>query len=235
MNKALLAPVGILRTAINLGNPVLTKRVEGSDPIGVSVDLARAFAARLGLPLQLVPFDTAGLVVEALGRGEIDLAFLAIEPTRATEIRFSAPYVRIEGTYMVREGSPLREIADFDREGVRISVATKAAYDLFLTRTIQHATLVRAATPEVSFEDFIDNRLEAAAGIRQALVSFAATRPGLRVCAGRFMAIEQAMAIPREREAAAGVVEAFIAEMKAGGFVRRALEAHGQHGAEVAL
>ena len=232
---SLLTPHGTLRAAINLGNPVLARRgPAGGEPGGVSVDLARAFAARLELPLQLVPFETAGPVVAAIARGEIDLAFLAVEPARAGVVHFCAPYVLIEGTYLTQANSPLRHVMDFDSAGTQIAVADKAAYDLFLTRTLIHAGLVRFATPDASLQGFLDQGLEAVAGIRQALDAFATSHPGLRVCPGRFMAIEQAMAIPRSHAAGAVVVETFLKEMKASGFVRRSLDAHGQSAVAIA-
>ena len=226
MRASILAPSGTLRAAINLANPVLAG--QGADgPAGVSVDMARAFAASLGLPLLLVPYDGAGQVVAAGGRGEWDVAFLAVEPGKAGEIWFSSPYVQIEGTFLVPEHSPLRDIAEFDRAGVRIAVAERAAYDLHLTRSLRHAALVRFASPEASFEGFVRNGLEAAAGIRQALDSFARSHRGYRVCDGWFLKIEQAMALPRAREAAGSLVNAFLTRIRAEGFVRWALDAHG--------
>jgi polar amino acid transport system substrate-binding protein len=224
-----LAPTGRLRAAINFGNAVLAQREPATgEPRGVSVDLARALGERLGVPVDLVLFDAAGKVFEALKTGAWDVAFLAIDPARATEIAFTAPYVLIEGTYLVPAGSPLQSIADVDRQGVRIAVARKAAYDLFLTRTLKQAQIVHAPSPSAALDLFLDERLDAAAGVRQPLLAAAQQRPNLRVIEGRFMAIEQAMGTPKGREAGAGYLRAFVEEMKASGFIAEALRRSGQ-------
>ena len=192
-----LAPTGRLRAAINFGNPVLAQKDPATgEPRGISVDLARALAARLNVPVELVTFDAAGKVFDALGGGAWDVAFLAIEPARAAQIAFTAPYVVIEGTYLAPVGSPLRTIADVDRDGVRIAVGNKSAYDLFLSRTLKHAQLVRAPTSPAAVELFVKEKLDAAAGVKQPLAEFARANPNVRVMDGRFMAIEQAMGAP---------------------------------------
>jgi polar amino acid transport system substrate-binding protein len=230
-----LAPSGILRAAINFGNPVLAqKNPESGEPCGVSVDLARELAKRLGVPIQMVLFDAAGKVFEAARSNAWDIAFLAVDPVRAEEILFTAPYVLIEGTYIVRDASPFHAIEEFDRPGVRIAVAKGAAYDLFLTRTIKHAELVRHETSTGAMELFVDGGLEAAAGVKQPLVEFARTHSGLRVIEGRFMSIQQAMGTPKGRPAAREFLQSFIEEMKRTGFVSSALERSGQRGAGVA-
>jgi polar amino acid transport system substrate-binding protein len=229
-----MAPTGRLRAAINYGNIVLARRGSDGELGGVSVDLARELARRLDLPLDLVPFDTAGKVTASAGSNVWDLAFLAIDPLRAAEITFTPPYVLIEGTYLVPDGSPLQTIADLDRDGVRIAVGRGSAYDLFLTRALKHASLIRAETSEAAIRTFLDEKLDAAAGVKQPLVIFARDKPGFRVIPGRFMAIEQAMGVPRGREAAAGYLHDFIEEMKASGFVAAALTRHQQPDAAVA-
>jgi polar amino acid transport system substrate-binding protein len=230
-----LAPTGKLRAAINLGNPVLAQRDRASGAArGVSVDLARELGRRLDVPVELVTFDAAGKVFGAVGAGIWDVAFLAIEPARAAEIDFTAPYVVIEGTYLVRADSPLRAIADFDRDGVRIAVGNKSAYDLYLTRTLKRATIVRAPTSAAAIELIRTNGIDATAGIRQPLAQFAAANPGYRVIEGRFMAIEQAMATPKGRAAGARYLREFVEEMKASGFVAQALARSGQGDATVA-
>jgi polar amino acid transport system substrate-binding protein len=230
-----LAPGGKLRTAINFGNPVLAQKDPATgEPRGVSVDLARQLGRRLGVPVELVTFDAAGKVFDALGTGAWDVAFLAIEPVRAAQIAFTAPYVVIEGTYLVPVSSPLRAIADVDREGVRIAVGNKSAYDLYLTRTLKRAQIVRAPTSPAAIELFVTDRLEAAAGVKQPLVQYAKTNPSVRVMDGRFMAIEQAIGTPRGREAGARYLRQFVEEMKASGFVARGLERSGQGDATVA-
>jgi polar amino acid transport system substrate-binding protein len=230
-----LAPTGKLRAAINFGNPVLAQKdpVSG-EPRGVSVDLARELGRRLGVPVELITFDAAGKVFDALKKGAWDIAFLAIDPARATEIAFTAPYVVIEGTYLVPADSPLRTIQDVDRDGVRVAVGNKSAYDLYLTRTLKRAQLVRVPTSPEAIDLFLRDKLEAAAGVKQPLLQFAKTHPNVRVMDGRFMVIEQAMGTPRGREAGMLYLREFIEEMKSSGFVARGLEKSGQGDATVA-
>ena len=230
-----LAPTGVLRVAINFGNPVLAQKDPATgEPRGVSVDLARELGRRLGVPVVLVTFDAAGKVVEALKTGAWDVAFLAIDPARAVEIAFTAPYVVIEGTYLVPADSPLRTIADVDRDGVRVAVGNKSTYDLYLTRTLKRAQLVRVPTSPEAIDVFLKDKLEAAAGVKQPLLQFAKTHPGVRVMEGRFMAIEQAVGTPKGREAGARYLREFVEEMKASGFVAKGLEKSGQGDAMVA-
>ena len=230
-----LAPTGRLRAAINFGNSVLAQPdPAGGPPRGVSGELARELAKRLGLEIDYVTFDAAGKVFEALKAGLWDVAFLAVDPVRAAGIAFTAPYVVIEGVYLVPKHSPLKSVEDVDRDGVRIAVAEGSAYDLFLTRAIKHATLVRQPSGPESLDMFVRDGLEAAGGVRQPISAFAQAHPDTRIIPGRFMAIEQAMGTVRGREAAAACLRAFIEEMKASGFVARALEASGQGDATVA-
>ena len=231
-----LAHSGVLRAAINFGNPVLAQRDPATgEARGVSVDLARQLGRRLGVRVELVSFDAAGKVFDALKNGAWDVAFLAIEPVRAAEIAFTAPYVIIEGVYMVPVDSPLRLVGDVDRDGVRIAVNKASAYDLFLTRTLKHARLVRG---ENGIELFLKDKLEAAAGVKQPLVEFAKTNPNVRIMDGRFMEIRQAMGTPKQRyhgrEAVPRYLHAFVEEMKASGFVAKALERSNQPDAMVA-
>jgi polar amino acid transport system substrate-binding protein len=225
-----LAPTGKLRAAINLGNPVLAQGTAEA-PRGVTVDLARELARRAGLDLELVPFPAAGKVFEALMAGAWDVAFLAIEPVRAAEIFFTAPYVIIEGVYLVPKNSPLKTVTDVDRDGVRIGVNKNSAYDLYLTRTLKHAQLVRG---EDGVKLFVEQKLEAAAGVKQPIAGYAQKHPEVRVMDGRFMDIRQAMGTPREREAAAAYLKKFVEEMKASGFVADALKRSNQPDAAVA-
>ncbi len=230
-----LAPHGHIRVAINYGNPVLAHPdPETGEPKGVSVDLAHALGARLGAPVEHVTFDAAGKVSDALRAAAWDVAFLAIDPVRAEQIAFTAPYVVIEGSYIVREDSPLRTIADVDRPGVRIAVGRGAAYDLFLTRTLTNAELVRADTSAGAVDLFARGGLGAAAGVRQPLLAYAAAHPGFRVIDGRFTAIEQAMGTARGREAGLSYLRAFVEDAKRTGFVAAALARHGQRDAAVA-
>ena len=229
-----LAPTGRLRTAINFGNSVLAQPdPAGGPPCGVSGELARELARRLGVGIDYVIFDSAGKVFEALKEGLWDVAFLAIDPVRAAGIAFTAPYVVIEGVYLVPRDSPLQAVEDVDREGVRIAVAQGSAYDLYLSRAIKHATLVRQPSGPESLEMFVRDGLEAAGGVRQPIDAFAQAHPDTRVIPGRFMAIEQAMGTVKGREAGIAYLRTFIAEMKASGFVARALAASGQGDATV--
>jgi polar amino acid transport system substrate-binding protein len=230
-----LAPTGRLRAAINFGNPVLAQRDGTSgEPRGVSVDLARELGRRLGIAVDLVPFEAAGKVFEAAQGGAWDIAFLAIDPVRAGEIAFTPPYVVIEGTYLVPKDSGLRAIEDVDRDGVRITVGKGSAYDLYLTRAITKAQLVRAPTSQAALELFRNDKIEAAAGVKQALVAFSKADPSFRVMDGRFMAIEQAMGTPKGRDKAVAYLGDFIEEMKASGFVAEALARSNQPEAVVA-
>jgi polar amino acid transport system substrate-binding protein len=233
--RAQFAPTGTLRAAVNYGNIVIAQKdPAGGDPRGVGPELAREIARRLGVPIQYVAYDTAGKVADAVKQGAWDIAFLAVDPERANEIAFSAPYVQIEGTYMVRADSPLGAIADFDREGIRISVGLKTAYDLYLTRNIRHARLIRSATSQAAIDEFAAGKADAVAGVKNTLVAAAAGKPGLRVVDGNFMVIGQASGVPRAREASARYLREFIEEAKASGFVARALRQSGVTDATVA-
>lgn len=229
-----LAPQGVLRAAINLGNPVLAQTGPGGEPQGVSVTLAGALAHELGVALELVTYDAAGKVFAALETGDWNVAFMAIEPVRAAEIAFSAPYVIIEGTYLVAQASPCRQVAELDRPGARIAVGKGAAYDLYLSRTLKHAQLVRAETSAAAITLFLEQGLDAAAGVRQPLVAAAAATPGYRVLPGHFTAIQQAMAVPRQKTAGAAYVREFVERCKANGLVRQALQRSGQGDVTVA-
>ncbi|HQY45969.1 MAG TPA: 2-methylaconitate cis-trans isomerase PrpF [Usitatibacteraceae bacterium] len=223
-----IAPAGVLRVGVNFGNPVIAQRAADGTPQGVGPALARELARRLGLPVEFVAFDTAGKMADAAKAGAWDVAFLAADPARATDIDFTAPYVLIEGTYLVRADSPYRGVADLDQAGRRIAVGLKTAYDLFLTREIRHAALERVDGSPAAIERFVTQGLDAAAGVRQPLAAYAAAHHGLRVLEESFMVIRQAAAVPKGRPGAAAVLAAFIEEAKASGFVRRSLEASGQ-------
>jgi polar amino acid transport system substrate-binding protein len=227
-----LAPTGRLRAAINIANPVLVQRnpVTGA-PCGVTVDLVNELARRLVVPTEQVVIDGAGKSFEAVKSGACDIGFLAVEPARAADIDFTAPYVIIEGVYAVRDDSGIRSNEEVDREGVRIAVNKGAAYDLFLTRSLKAAELTRV---EHAFDTFLRERLEAVAGVKQAVVRFADAQAHVRVLPGRFMEIRQAMCLPKGRDAGAAFLRAFVEEMKANGFVAAALKRAGQEDATVA-
>lgn len=230
------APQGRLRAAINLGNPILAGRDAASgDAQGVSVDLAREFARRLGVPLELVVVDTAGKSVDSVAGEQADIGFFAIDPMRGEHIAFTGPYVLIEGCYLVREASPLRANEEVDRAGQRVVVGRGSAYDLYLSRELKNAQLVHAPSSPAVVQHFVDTGAEVAAGVKQQLEMDARRIGGLRLLPGRFMVIRQAMGCPRSRGAeAAALLGAFVEEMKASGFVAQALARHGIEGASVA-
>ena len=220
-----LAPTGVLRASINLGNPVLAQGTSDS-PTGVTVDLARELAARLGVPVSFACFDAARKSFHALTAGDADIAFLAIEPARAAEVEFTAPYVIIEGVYAVPDGSPITSSAEVDRPGVRVGVKEGSAYDLFLSRTLTQAEVVRGAD---GIEVFVQQGLEAAAGIRQPLSRHVASHPGLRLLEPRFMEIRQAVATTKDRsDLTKAFLKQFVETVKANGFVADALARSGQ-------
>ena len=230
------APTGKLRAAINLGNPILANRDAATgEPYGVSVDLACGFAKRLGVDIELVVFDNAAKSVEAVKTEAADIGFFAVDPLRGDGISFTAPYVLIEGAYLVRIDSPLQANEEVDRAGHRVAVGKGSAYDLYLTRELKHAQIVRAPTSPAVIEAFLNQQLEVAAGVKQQLQADAARLPGLRLLPGRFMVIQQAMGLPKGRGAdAASALSQYVEEMKASGFVAEALARHGIQGAVVA-
>ena len=230
-----LAPTGTLRAAINFDNPILAgKDAATGEPCGVSVDLAREVARRLGVPIAYVPYYAAGKVIEGVKGGAWDVCFLAIDPVRAQQIAFTAPYVVIEGAYLVAEGSPIRDNAEVDRPGVRLLVSTGSAYDLFLSRTIKRATILRTGAAKDVVDVFVRDGLDVAAGVRPALEADMRRIPGLRMLPGRFMAIYQAMGTVRGRDAGAAYLRDFIEEMKASGFVAQSFVRNRVEGASVA-
>ncbi|MFF3561589.1 transporter substrate-binding domain-containing protein [Streptomyces sp. NPDC002574] len=220
-----LAPTGVLRASINLGNPVLAHGTE-REPGGVTVAIAGEIAARLDVPVEYLCFDAARKSYEAMATGRADLCFLAVEPAREADVAFTAPYVVIEGVYAVPRDSTIVTAADVDRPGVRIGVKRGSAYDLFLTRTLRHAALVRG---DEGVDVFLAEGLEVAAGIRQPMTGFVADRPGLRLVEERFMEIRQAVGTTRKRRPeTVAFLRAVVEELKAGGFVAAALRDSGQ-------
>ena len=230
-----LAPSGTLRAAINFGNPILaTKDGASGEARGVSVDLARELGRRLGVPVELVHFYAAGKVVEAVKDAQVDIGFVAIDPVRGADMLQTPAYVIIEGAYLVRQDSPIQNNGEVDRAGNRIVVGNGSAYDLFLSREIKAAGLVKAPTSPAVTDLFLAQGIEVAAGVKQQLQADAQRLPGLRLLEGRFMVIQQAMGLPKGREAGARYLNTFIEEMKSSGFVAAALARHGIEGALVA-
>ena len=230
------APTGKLRASINLGNPILAnKHPQTGEAFGVSIDLARAFANRLDVDIELVVFDAAGKSVEAVRNEQADIGFFAVDPLRGEGIAFTAPYVLIEGAYMVPNASPIRANEEVDRPGIRVTVGKGSAYDLYLTRELKQAEIVRAPTSPTVVDVFVAQMLEVAAGVKQQLEADQQRFAGYRLLPGRFMVIQQAMGTPKSRgtEAAAYLAK-FVEDMKASGFVADALKRHGIQGASVA-
>ncbi len=229
------APTGTLRVAINVGNAVLARRDADGEPDGVSVDLGRALAAELGIEAKMIVVDTAGESVALVDDEEADVGFFAIDPARGARIAFTPPYLLIEGTYLVRDDDRIRDVHEVDRPATRIVVGKGSAYDLYLTRAIEHATLVRAASSQAVVRTMLDDGIEVAAGVRQQLEADALRLGGVRVLDGRFMTIRQALGVGKSRgPAAAGYLSAFVERMKADGFVAEALVRHRIEGASVA-
>jgi polar amino acid transport system substrate-binding protein len=230
-----LAPDGVLHAAINFGNPILaTKNPSTGEPQGVSVDLARELAKRLGVPIELVTYEAAGKVVADADSGNWDIGFVALDPRRAEVVSFTAAYVVIEGAYLVEKSSSISRNEEVDSEGVRVVVGAGSAYDLFLTRNLTQATIVRSPTSPTVVDMFIEQHYEVAAGVKQQLEADAKRLPGLRLLDGRFMEIKQAMVARPGRDAGAIYLREFVEEMKSSGFVARALERHDIDGAAVA-
>jgi polar amino acid transport system substrate-binding protein len=232
--KSELAPTGKLRVGINYGNFLLVTRHSEGEYTGIAVDLGQELGRRLGVPIDLVPFATAGKLADAVKAGAWDVAFLGNEPQRANVIAFSPAYLEIEATYLVPAGSPIRTMEEVDRKGVRIATAVNSAYDLYLSRNLKHATLVRVEGIQGSYDTFVKDELEVLSGLKPRLMSDAKTLPGSRVLDGRFTAVQQSVGAPQGRPAAANYLSEFAKEMKTSGFVAQAIARHAVPGVSVA-
>jgi polar amino acid transport system substrate-binding protein len=230
-----IAPTGMMRVGLNMGNFLLTgKDPKTGEPGGIAVDLGRELARRLGVPVEFVGYATPGELADAATFGAWDVGFLGAEPQRAKDIDFTAAYVEIEATYLVPPGSPIREIADVDRPGVRIAVPEKSAYELYLARTLKHANLMRVKGGDAAFKLFVDEKLDALAGLRPRLVKDHTKLPGSRIIYGRFTAVQQAIGIPRGRPAGAKYLREFVEDIKASGLVAKTIDKNGVRGLTVA-
>jgi len=233
--KSELTPTGKLRVGLNYQNflLVLGNAPDGT-PQGIAPDLGRELGRRLGVPVEFVPYKTAGFLADSVTTGAWDVAFLGAEPARANVIAFSPAYLEIPVTFLVPPGSPIRTIADVDREGVRIAVSEKSAYDLYLTRTLKHATLVRIQGIPASYQQFVSQKLEALSGLKPQLTSDAEKLPGSRVLDGQITGVQQAIGTPKARAAAAKYLAEFAEDVKASGFVAKAIESNKVRGVKVA-
>lgn len=226
-----LVPTGTLRAGMNLGNALFTGKDAVTDELrGVSVDLMRELAARLGVPVAFVMHATPGEVADAAEAGTWDVAILAIEPARAKTISFSPAMTEIEATYVVRKDSPLKTVAQVDAPNVRIAAPNKAGYELYLTRTLRHATLVRTKNVQASIELFNEGGADAVASLKPTLLEAMGKMPDGRLLEGRFTAVNHGLGTPRERPAAAAYLKAFVEDMNASGFIARSIERHGVRG-----
>lgn len=233
--RAELAPGGTLRVGINHSNFLLVN--PGSPygaPRGIAPDLALELGKRLGVPVEFVSFDAAGKTADAIRDAAVDAGFIASEAERASVIEFSSAYLELPATYLVPAGSPLHSLSDVDRPGVRIAVSGRSAYDLYLTRTLQSAQLVRAEGIPASFKLFVDQRLDALAGLKPGLLSDVPKLPGSRLLDGHFTAVQQSIGVPKKRAAAAHLLSEFVEDAKRSGLVAQLVEKHGVNGVNVA-
>ena len=230
-----LAPSGKLRIGLNYSNFLLVLGDDPKgDPRGIAPDLGRELARRTGLPFEFIKFDAAGKLFDAVKAAACDVGFLGAEPQRASEVEFTAAYLEIPVTFLVPAGSPIKQIADVDREGVRVAVSERSAYDLFLTRNLKKAQIVRANGIAASYDVFMAQKLEALGGLKPKLVEEQARTPGSRVLDGQITGVQQAIGAPKGREAAAKYLREFAEDVKRSGFVARAIEKHGVPGVRVA-
>jgi len=229
-----LAPTGRLRVGVNTGNFLLVSK-EGDGRIrGIVHDLGQELAKRLGTSAEFVLYPQAGAVADAAMAGAWDVAFIGAEPQRAGEIDFTEAYIEIEATYLVPAGSSIRSLEEVDRKGVRIAVAARSAYDLWLSRNIRHATLLRAEGIEGSWQLFLNEKLDVLSGLKPRLLMDQAKLPGSRILEGRFTAVQQAIGAPKGRPGAADYLKAFVAEIKASGLVANLIRRHNVNGVTVA-
>ncbi|MBI3514756.1 MAG: transporter substrate-binding domain-containing protein [Proteobacteria bacterium] len=233
--KSELAPTGVLRAAINMSNFLLvTGKTAAGDPQGVSPDMAAEIARRLGVPLKYLPYPKPGELADDAGKGVWDIGLIGAEPQRAEQIAFTAAYVEIEATYLVPAGSPIKTIAEVDRAGVRIAVTARSAYELWLARNIKHATLLRSDSLDAALKQFVDEKLEALAGLRPRLLTDIAKLPGARILDGQFSAVQQAVGTPRKNTAGAKFLAEVVEDVKKSGLVASLIQRHKVVGLSVA-
>ena len=232
--KSELAPSGTLRVGLNMSNFLLTRTDADGKPAGLAADLGRELGRRLGVPVELVPYPNPGALADDAKSGKWDVGFLGAEPQRASEIDFTAAYVEIEATYLVPAGSPLKSIGDVDKAGIRIAVPERSAYELYLTRSLKNAKLVHEKGSDNAFKRFVDDKLDALAGLKPRLVTDQENLPGSRIMDGRFTAVQQAAGTPKGRSAGAKYLGEFIEDVKASGLVAKTIEKNNVRGLTVA-
>jgi polar amino acid transport system substrate-binding protein len=233
--KKELAPSGTLRIGLNYGNFLLVLKDEpDGSPRGIAPDLGRELGRRLGAPVEFVKFKQAGQLADGVRDGNCDVGFLGAEPQRANEIAFTSAYLEIPVTFLVPAGSKIRSLAEVDRDGVRIAVSARSAYDLYLSRTLKHAKLERVEGIDASYELFRKNGLEVLAGLKPRLVSDQEKLPGSRVLDGQVTGVQQAVGVSKKREAAARFTREFVDDIKRSGLVAKIIERHGVRGVTVA-
>ncbi len=230
-----LTSTGALRVGVNMSNFLLvTGKTSTGDPTGVSPDIGAEIARRLGVPVKYVPYKTPGELADAVERNEWDIGNIGAEPQRAEKIAFTTAYCEIQSTYLVPAGSPLKSIADIDMPGVKIACGARTAYGLWLERNIKQATIVWAEGLDASYNTFVTQKLDALAGLKPKLLSEVQKLPGARILDGQFTSVQQAIGTLRRNVAAAPFLQAFVDEVKASGFVQRAIDRHKAVGLSVA-
>jgi polar amino acid transport system substrate-binding protein len=229
-----LAPTGKLRVAVNYGNPLFARKGAGGEASGISIDLGRELGRRIGMPIEILGFDSGGQMTEGLKKGGWDVAFMAYEPAREAEVAFAGAFAEVDSTYLVPSASPLRNAAEVDREGMRIAVSAGGGNDLFLTRTIKRAQLVRATGSAATIKIFVTDKLEAYAGLKPTLIELSAKLPGTRVLDGRYTVIPYSVGTPRGRDAGNRYLREFLEEAKTSGLIARSIEKNGIRGVSVA-
>ncbi|MEM9029048.1 MAG: transporter substrate-binding domain-containing protein [Pseudomonadota bacterium] len=233
--KAELAPTGVLRAGINLSNFLLvTDTAANGDPVGVSPDMAKAVADKLGVPVTYVTYPSPGALADAAEQNEWDIGNIGAEPQRAEAIAFTAAYCEIEATYLVPAGSAIQSIADVDKPGVRIAVSGRSAYGLWLARNIQHAELIKTDSVDSSFDTFVADKLDVLASLKPRLLSDVEKLDGARILDGKFSAVQQAIGTPRKNSAAATWLAEFVEDSKSTGLVAQLIAKHAVNGLSVA-
>ena len=230
-----LAPTGKLRAGINYGNAILaTKDRVTGEPRGVAIDLMQEIGRRLAVPVEIVAYDSVAAMGDAAPTGAWDIAFLGSDPAREALMGFTAAYLEIEATYLVPGASPLRTAADVDRDGIRVAAPARANYELFLSRNLARARLVSTQGADAAFDLSAAAKVDALAGLKEALLGLAGKLPGSRIVEGRFMGVQQSIAVPKGHDSALAYLRRVVEDVKASGLVARAIEKTGARGLSVA-